>query len=49
MDLWYEMAIREEMADLNEEVSEMLREAEEASLVAEALLPPADDPDEERE
>jgi len=43
MDLWYEMAIREEMADLNEEVTEMLREAEEASLV------PADDPDEEGE
>lgn len=42
MDLWYELAIRE-MGDLNEEVTEMLREAEEASLV------PADDPDEEGE
>jgi len=43
MDIWYELAIREDMGDLNEEVSEMLREAEEASLV------PADDPDEESE
>ncbi|HTO12057.1 MAG TPA: hypothetical protein VMQ51_10820 [Candidatus Binatia bacterium] len=42
MDLWYELAIRE-MGDLNEEATEMLREAEEASLV------PADDPDEEGE
>ena len=42
MDIWYELAIRE-MGDLNEDVSEMLREAEEASLV------PADDADEEGE
>ena len=42
MDIWYELAIRE-MGGVNEEVSEMLREAEEASLV------PADDPDEESE
>ena len=49
MDLWYEMAIREDVADLNEEVSEMLREAEEAALVEEASLPAADDPAEESE
>ena len=42
MDLWYELAIRE-MGDLNEEASEILREAEEK------LLVPADDADEEDE
>jgi len=42
MDLWYELAIRE-MGDLNEEASEILREAEET------LLVPADDADEEDE
>ena len=42
MDLWYELAIRE-MGDLNEEASEILREAEKT------LLVPADDADEEDE
>ena len=42
MDLWYELAIRE-MGDLNEEATEILREAEEK------LLVPADDADEEDE
>jgi ribosomal protein L11 methylase PrmA len=41
MDLWYELAIRE-MGDLNEEVTELLEEAE-------ALLVTADDEDEEGE
>jgi len=41
MDLWYELAIRE-MGDLNEEVTELLEEAE-------TLLVPADDEDEEGE
>jgi len=41
MDLWYELAIRE-MGDLNEEVTELLEEAE-------ALLVPAHDEDEEGE
>ena len=40
MDLWYELKIRE-MGDLNEEATEILKEAEEA------LLVPADDTDEE--
>jgi len=33
MDLWYELAIRE-MGDLNGEVTEMLKDAETALLVA---------------
>ena len=40
MDLWYELKIRE-MGDLNEEATEILKEAEQA------LLVPADDTDEE--
>jgi hypothetical protein len=40
MDLWYELAIRE-MGDLNEEVTEMLKDAETALLAA------SDDADEE--
>jgi hypothetical protein len=43
MDIWYELAVREQIGDVNGKVNEMLREAEEASLV------PADDPDEEGE
>ena len=42
MDLWYELAIRE-MGDLNEEATEILKEAEETLLVS------ADDADEEDE
>jgi len=42
MDLWYELAIRE-MGDLNGEVTEMLKDAENALLVA------SDDADEEDE
>ncbi len=41
MDVWYELAIRE-MGDLNEEVTELLEDAQ-------ALLVPADDEDEEGE
>jgi hypothetical protein len=41
MDIWYQLAIRE-LSDLNEEASEILREAEEASLV------PAEDPEDEQ-
>jgi hypothetical protein len=43
MDIWYELAVREQLSHVNDRVEEMLREAEEASLV------PADDPDEEGE
>ena len=39
MDLWYALAIRE-MGDLNQEASEILKDAEE-------LLAPTDDTDEE--
>ena len=42
MDLWYELAIRE-MGDLNGEVTEMLKDAENVLLVA------SDDADEEDE
>jgi len=42
MDLWYELKIRE-MGDLNEEATEILKEAEET------LLVPADNADEEDE
>lgn len=46
MDLWYELALRE-MGDLNEEVNELIQDAEEAN--AEPLLVAADDEDEEGE
>jgi hypothetical protein len=43
MDIWYELAIRE-LGDLNEEATEILRDAETALLV-----PTAEEPEDEDE
>jgi hypothetical protein len=42
MDIWYELAIRE-LGDLNQEATEILKDAERALLVP----PPPDEADEE--
>ena len=44
MDVWYELAIREMMGDLNPEATEILQDAQAALLVV-----PAEDTDEEDE
>jgi hypothetical protein len=44
MDLWYELAIRELGGDVNQQATEILRDAEAALLV-----PSADEPDDEDE
>lgn len=44
MEIWYELAVRELMGDLNEEATEILKDAETALLV-----PSADEAEEDDE